>query len=159
MFSSRVDLTAPEATSKVAIWVAGGFVLSILAVVAIVAGWPTHDVEGEKSQVFVSPCWKRSFRSNCLGSRITTIIRCRCSPIRGSIGLMWRETLPFARWERGRWSGRFRLPAPGIGARSRSRCCRKPVSNGKSPVRTCVFRVIAPTTFATSSKSEPLFVT
>jgi hypothetical protein len=61
MLSNRIDLTAPETTNKVAVWIAGGFVLSVLAIVAIVAGWPTHDPEIEKVASVCKPALVKVF--------------------------------------------------------------------------------------------------
>jgi len=52
---------ASEAMHKPKVWVAGGFVLSVLAIVAIVAGWPTQDVEGAKVASVCKPALEKVF--------------------------------------------------------------------------------------------------
>jgi hypothetical protein len=61
MFSSRIDLNAPEATRKVAVWGAGAFVLSVLVLVGIVAGRPAHDAEVEKIASVCKPALEKVF--------------------------------------------------------------------------------------------------
>jgi hypothetical protein len=61
MFSNRIDLNAPEATHKVAVWGAGAFVLSVLVLVGIVAGRPSHDVEVDKIASVCKPALEKVF--------------------------------------------------------------------------------------------------
>jgi hypothetical protein len=61
MFSSRIDLTSQEATNKVAVWGAGGFVVSVLVIVAIVAGRPAHDAEVERIAGVCRPALEKVF--------------------------------------------------------------------------------------------------
>jgi hypothetical protein len=61
MSTNRIDLIASEAMHKPKVWVAGGFVLSVLAIVAVVAGWPTQDVEGAKVASVCKPALEKVF--------------------------------------------------------------------------------------------------
>ena len=55
-----MDVVSSEAMNKVTI-LGGGFVLSILVLVGVVAGWPTHDVESERVASVCKPALEKVF--------------------------------------------------------------------------------------------------
>ncbi|MGA8614902.1 MAG: hypothetical protein WB760_25155 [Xanthobacteraceae bacterium] len=61
MSGSLIDLIPSEAKSKVTVWAGGGFALAVLAIIAIVAGWPARDVEGEKVASVCKPALEKIF--------------------------------------------------------------------------------------------------
>ena len=59
MSTNRIDSIASEAMNKPAAWVGGGLILSVLALVAFVAGRPSHDAEGERVASVCKPALEK----------------------------------------------------------------------------------------------------